>query len=134
MSGLDIIDKLFTTQSRLLKIQRKKALENIVGKGENVDNQHFLLFPHCFLPFPSQSSVFHLHLICHLQMLSIRTSLRLSVGRVHTVGKGFVCIVVGVLPGSVVRCLTPGVLGSSRTGSSGFLWECPLARHFRAPA
>ena len=23
-------------------------LENIVGKGENAGNQHFLLFPHCF--------------------------------------------------------------------------------------
>ena len=37
--------------------------------------------------------------------------------------------------GSVVRCLTrnPGVLGSSRTRSSGFfLWVCPWARHFRA--
>ena len=22
--------------------------ENIVGKGENADNQHFLLFPRCF--------------------------------------------------------------------------------------
>ena len=23
-------------------------VENIVGKGENADDQHFLLFPHCF--------------------------------------------------------------------------------------
>ena len=41
----------------------------------------------------------------------------------------------GVLRGSVVKCLTrnPGVLVSSRTGSSGFFsWECPWARHFRA--
>ena len=32
------------------------------------------------------------------------------------------CIILGVLCGSVVKCLTrnPGVLGSSRTGSSGF--------------
>ena len=27
------------------------ALENIVGKGENADNQHFLLFTQCFLPY-----------------------------------------------------------------------------------
>ena len=27
----------------------KKALENTVGKGENAGNQHFLLFPQCFL-------------------------------------------------------------------------------------
>ena len=26
--------------------------KNIVGKGENAGNQHFLLFPQCFLPFP----------------------------------------------------------------------------------
>ena len=27
--------------------------ENIVGKGENAGNQHFLLFPQCFLPCPT---------------------------------------------------------------------------------
>ena len=26
------------------------AFENIVGKGENVDNQYFHVFPRCFLP------------------------------------------------------------------------------------
>ena len=29
---------------------RKKPFENIVGKGENAGNQHFLLCPQCFLP------------------------------------------------------------------------------------
>ena len=43
--------KLFTTQSRLLTILRKRAFENIVGKGENAGDQHFLLFPQCFLPY-----------------------------------------------------------------------------------
>ena len=28
---------------------RKKALENIERKGVNAGNQHFLLFPQCFL-------------------------------------------------------------------------------------
>ena len=28
---------------------RKKTFENIVGKEENAVNQHFLLFPLCFL-------------------------------------------------------------------------------------
>ena len=69
------------------------------------DKQHFLLFPQCFLPFLFQffSKVYF--------------------------------VVCRVPRGSVVGCLTrnPGVLGSSRTGSSGFfLWECPWARHFRA--
>ena len=33
---------------------RKKPLENLVGKGENAGNQHFLLFPQCFLLFTKQ--------------------------------------------------------------------------------
>ena len=35
---------------------RKKVFENILGKGENIGNQHFLLFTKCF-PFPKQISV-----------------------------------------------------------------------------
>ena len=46
--------KLFTTQSRLLMTLLKEPFENIVGKGENAGNQHFLLCPQCFLPFPKQ--------------------------------------------------------------------------------
>ena len=30
---------------------RKMPFENILGKGENAGNQHFLLFPQCFLPY-----------------------------------------------------------------------------------
>ena len=30
----------------------QEAFENIEGKGENAGNQHFLLFPQCFLPIP----------------------------------------------------------------------------------
>ena len=33
---------------------REKPFENIVGKGENAGNQHFLLFPKCFLPYENQ--------------------------------------------------------------------------------
>ena len=29
----------------------KEGFENIVGKGENAGDQHFLLFPQCFLPY-----------------------------------------------------------------------------------
>ena len=28
---------------------KQRALENLVEKGENAGNQHFLLFPPCFL-------------------------------------------------------------------------------------
>ena len=54
----------------------KKTFENIVGKGENAGNQHFPLFPQSFPPFPKEISSFHSHLLCHLQMLSIWTSLK----------------------------------------------------------
>ena len=56
---------------------KKKSFENIVGKGENAGNQHFLLFPQCFLPIPKRISIFKLHLFCCLQMLSIWTSLKI---------------------------------------------------------
>ena len=36
--------KLFTTQSRLLTTLTQRPFENIMGKGENAGNQHFLLF------------------------------------------------------------------------------------------
>ena len=54
---------------------RKKPFKNIVRKGENAANQHFLLFPQCFLPIPEQISFFHPYLFCRLQALSIWTSL-----------------------------------------------------------
>ena len=63
-----------TLQSRLLTTLKKKAFKNIVGKGENAGNQHFLFFPQCFLTFSKRISVFQLHLFCRLQMLSISTS------------------------------------------------------------
>ena len=53
------------------------AFKCIVGKGENAGNQHFLLFPQCFLPVPKQISIFESHLFCHLQMLSIWASLKI---------------------------------------------------------
>ena len=67
----------FTTQSRLLTPMEKKPFENIVRKGENAGNQHFLLFSQCFLPVPRKISVLKLHLFCCLQMLSIWTSLKI---------------------------------------------------------
>ena len=60
-----------TKQSRLLTTLYKKSLGNIVGKEENAGNQHFLLFPHRFLPFPKQFFSFETHLFCRLQILSI---------------------------------------------------------------
>ena len=50
---------LFTTQSRLLTTLGKKPFENIVGKGENAGNQHFLLLPQCFQLYQRQKSLFN---------------------------------------------------------------------------
>ena len=61
--------KKVATQSRLLTTQHKKPLENIVGKGENAGNQHFLLLPQCFLPFQRQIPFFQPHQICRLRWL-----------------------------------------------------------------
>ena len=55
---------------------KNKPFEIIAGEGENAGNQHFLLFPQCFLPIPRRIPVFKLNLICCLQMLSMWTSLK----------------------------------------------------------
>ena len=52
---------------------RKQPFENIVGKGENAGNQHFLLFPQCFLPFLLQILVFESHLFCRLQINAFKS-------------------------------------------------------------
>ena len=36
----------------------KEAFKNIVGKGENAGNQHFLLFPQCFQAYQRQKLSF----------------------------------------------------------------------------
>ena len=38
--------------------QQQTAFENIVGKGESVRYEQFLLFPQCFLPKPITVSPF----------------------------------------------------------------------------
>ena len=53
------------------KFLKKMTFENIVKKGENAGNQHFLLFPQCFLFFQKIIFFFESHLICRLLMLSI---------------------------------------------------------------
>ena len=57
----------FTIQSQLLMTLRKEAFENIFGKAENAGNQHFLLFPKCFLPYLKQISIYESHSFCRLQ-------------------------------------------------------------------
>ena len=47
MSKLLLALKSFTTKSLVLATL-KKRFGNIVGKGENTGDQHFLLFQQCF--------------------------------------------------------------------------------------
>ena len=65
-------DKMNVTQKLNFVLGR---VENIVGKGENAGNQHFLLFPQCFLPFRKEISKFQSCLFCRLHMVSICVSL-----------------------------------------------------------
>ena len=67
-------NELITTQSRLTTLT-ERPFENIVEKGENTDNQHFLLLVQCFLPFAKQILIFQSHLFCCLSVLSILTGL-----------------------------------------------------------
>ena len=55
--------RIISTLYLLPHNHEKKTSENIVGKGENTGNQHFLLFPQCFLPFSKQISNFQFTLI-----------------------------------------------------------------------
>ena len=54
----------------------KKAFENIFGKGENAGNQHFLLFPKCFLVCQRRIELFEPRSTI---MLSIKTCLQFYV-------------------------------------------------------
>ena len=58
----------FPKQSLIHKVLQKKTFKNIVGKEENAGNQHFLLFPQCFLPYLRHTLSFKQHKICRLQM------------------------------------------------------------------
>ena len=51
-----------TTQSRLLTTLEKKPFENIVGKGENACNKHFLLFFHNVF-YPISNTNYYLNYI-----------------------------------------------------------------------
>ena len=56
---------------------QKMTFENIVGKGENAGNQHFLLFPTMISTLLKASfKVLATLKFCRLQMLSIPTSLK----------------------------------------------------------
>ena len=47
---------LHHTNLGVLTILVQRASENIVGKGENVDNEYFLIFPQCFNFYQRQKS------------------------------------------------------------------------------
>ena len=53
-------------------------LKTLLEKEKKAGNQHFLLFPQCFLLDSKQISCFQPHLFCRLQMLWIWTSLLFS--------------------------------------------------------
>ena len=60
---------------------RKKPFENIVGKGENAGDQHFLPFPQCFLPYHRQKSSFEPHLFSSANAFNLVMSKILLFGK-----------------------------------------------------
>ena len=64
---------------------KKKALENTVGKEENAGNQHFLLFPQCFL-FLSQREI----VILEMFNLSSANAFNLVMSKNLSFGKGLI--------------------------------------------
>ena len=65
------IFELFSAQFRLLTTMKNKTFENIVGKGENAGNQHYLLFPQFLIPYKRQSKTFERHLLCRCKCFKI---------------------------------------------------------------
>ena len=77
-------DNKINVNKRLKPDMRRE--ENIVGKGENAGNQHFLLFPQYFQNLSSSGSLkvgivcnFHQISNCHLQSLSVWKGLKFVV-------------------------------------------------------
>ena len=58
---------LYHTILSFTTAQRKKALENIVKKGEMLTNQHFFPFPSIFSK-PVRDKSNHFHHICQLEI------------------------------------------------------------------
>ena len=88
----------FSTQSCLLMTLMNEAFKNILEKGENAGNQHFLLFPEYFVPFPKpifpfpkifffqfpkQILIFQPDLFCCLQ-----SALNLDQSKIESFGNG----------------------------------------------
>ena len=61
----------------------KKPFENIVGKGENADNQHLLHFPQCLLSYQRKLA----HICATLKLLSAN-AFNLDKGKILSSDKG----------------------------------------------
>ena len=59
----------------------KEPFENIIGKGENAGDQHFLLFPQRFLSFPKQISIFESFILSSANPFNLDQSKVLSFGK-----------------------------------------------------
>ena len=82
-----ILGTFYLSSSNALKLSSlmtmyKKPFENILGKGENAGNQHFLLFPPCFLPFPKTNFNFSFTFI-----LLSANALNLDKSKIFSFGK-----------------------------------------------
>ena len=81
-----------------LMTPKKEAFDNIVGTGENAGNQHYHLFPPCFLPIPKQILISQFHLI-----LSLANAFNLDQSKILSFGKEFTVKCWHPLCGPLVR-------------------------------
>ena len=56
-------------------------LTTLVGKGENAGNQHFILFPQCFLRVPKQVSIIQYHVLSSANAFNLDQSKILLFGK-----------------------------------------------------
>ena len=69
-------NSLFTKQSWPLMTMRKEVFENILGKGENAGDQHFLLFLKMFSTIPEKFQFFSRINVIPCKCFEIRSGLK----------------------------------------------------------
>ena len=123
-------------------------LDNIVGKGENAGNHHFLLFPQCFLEISflrmvkSRNCVLTLYYtIPTFKEPWKESSLKHCEKRKECWKPAFspfptmfLIQLEGVLPGSVVNCLTHGSWVQAALDPLGFLVGVSLDKTLQSPS
>ena len=88
-----------------------------MGKGENAGNQHFLLFPKCFLPFSNQISISQSH-------LSSANAFNLDRSKILSFGKEM--MLVTPLNGGLINMQPNVTTGAHLVNTLTFVTNCKI--------